>query len=366
MTGYLLLADGERLEGTLHGAAVPAAPAMGWLAANTAVVGFQEMATDPAYKHQVLAFTYPEVGNVGVAERFSESTAPQVAGLVVKVLNDHPSHYLSEASFESMLARGGVPCLSDVDTRALAVHIRRHGQMPAAIVPEGADRDEVQARLGALDRPEFEASEAPTRAGSAANSDGAVRGVPTVCVLDLGIRRSQLAQLGRCGRPVVLRYDAGARDILAGEPAWVFVSDGPGAGLPPAAAVETLRALLGKVPILGCGLGHVALGLALGCEAEFLRNGHHGANYPVRNLLDGKAEVTHQRHTVALKRQSVLDNPEVELLWENMTDQTVEGIRARDGSAVGLQAVLAEPTVGAVNGHILEFARAAQAGRKDK
>jgi len=117
-----------------------------------------------------------------------------------------------------------------------------------------------------------------------------------------------------------------------GKPAGVIVSDGPCAALPPGQTVETIGKLLGTIPVLGCGLGHVALGMALGCAPITLRRGHHGANYPVRNLVDGSLEITHQRHSTALDRLSV-----------------------DDGLAVGLQPLLAAPLPGGVNPHIRRF-----------
>lgn len=344
MKGHILLADGVRLEGTLVG---PPKITMGWLAANTSVVGFQEMATDPAYKDRILAFTYPEVGNVGVAEGSSESPRVQVAGLVVKVLSEYPSHHLSEDDFESILVREGVPCLTGVDTRGLAVHMREQGEMPAAIVPADANAEEVKEALGRLERPLFEPSEQPAVPPAASDVK--------MAVLNLGIRRSQLTQLNQCCTPVLFPHDADAAAILACQPAGVFVSDGPCGASPPEQTVETVKALYGQVPLMGCGLGHVALGVALGCRPVFLKRGHHGANYPVRNTADGAVEVTQQRHTVVLDRQSVLDSPQAVLLWENINDGTVEGIRAADGSAVGFQSILAAPQPGLVNTHIGRF-----------
>jgi len=145
---------------------------------------------------------------------------------------------------------------------------------------------------------------------------------------------------------------------MACRPSGVVVSDGPGGVLPPEATVRAIRPLLDKVPVLGCGLGQVALGVALGCKPAFMKRGHHGANYPVRNVVDGALEVTQQRHTVLLDRQSVENNTNVELLWENLNDGTVEGIRGAGGSAVGLQPVLAAPFPGAVNAHVRRFVEA--------
>jgi len=344
MEGYILLADGLRLDGVLEG---PRKSVVGWLTANTAVVGFPEMTTDPAYAGHILAFTYPEIGNVGMAAAFAESARIQVAGLVVRVLSEHTSHYLAEESLRDALARAGVPCLTGIDTRALAVHMRTEGEMPAAIAPAEAEPDRLAPALESAARPSFRPPQAPSMPAGGSG--------PKVAVLDLGIRRSTLAQLCRCCSPVLYPCDADAATITEGEPAGVIVSDGPCAALPPGQTVETIGKLLGTVPVLGCGLGHVALGMALGCAPTTLRRGHHGANYPVRNLVDGSLEITHQRHSTALDRLSVENAPGVEVLWENVNDCTVEGIRGADGLAVGLQPLLAAPLPGGVNPHIRRF-----------
>ncbi len=344
MNGFILLADGTRLDGTLAGAPKTA---MGWLAANTAVVGFQEMATDPTYKARLLVFTYPEIGNVGVTKAFSESPRIQAAGLVVKVLSEYRSHYLSEDSLDSLMKREDVPCLVGIDTRGLAVIIRDRGEMPAAITPADADAAALQKALAALERPRFKPTNGPAAPGAGSGK--------TVAVINLGIRRSTLQQLALCCSPQLLPYDANEQNVLASKPSGLFISDGPGGAAPPEQTVATIRQLVGKIPILAAGLGHVALGIALGCRPAFLKRGHHGANYPVRSLADGRVEITEQRHSVMLERESLTGNAAVALLMENLNDSTVEGIRTPDGLAVGLQATLAAAQPGAINPHIKQF-----------
>lgn len=343
MDGYILLSDGMRLNGRLAG---EPKVARGWVVANTAVVGFQEMVTDPAYRGLLLAFTYPEIGNVGAAAAFSESPAVQPAGLVVKALSPRPSHYLAEEGFESLLKRAGTPCLTDVDTRALAVHLRESGEMAAAIAPADEDAGALRESLSDLARPEF----AQNGARKAPVGDG-----PAAAVLNLGVRRSEMDQLAQLCAPVLYPADATADEIMAGNPAMLFVSDGPGVSPPPQSAVDALKALAGRVPVFAWGLGHVALGMALGCEATFLKRGHHGVNYPVRCLADGRTEVTGQRHTVLLDRESVRVSDRAELLWENINDGTVEGIRSADGTATGLQFMPAAPQPGEVSAHLRRF-----------
>jgi carbamoyl-phosphate synthase small subunit len=342
--GYILLADGMRLDGRLMGGRKAA---MGYMAANTAVVGFQELVTDPAYKGSILAFTYPEIGNVGVTEKFSESDACQLAGVVVKNLSEFYSHYISEDSLLSLMMKLETPCLTDIDTRALAVHLREAGEMPAAISPADTDPNRLREALIKMQRVDFKG---PANLAHQLQGNG-----PYVAVINLGIRNSELRQLSLCCAPSLFSYDADAASILAAKPAGVLVSDGPSLGLPPQQTVSTIKGLLGRIPILACGLGCAALGAALGCDVTFLRRGHHGANYPVRNTRDGSIELTQQRHSVLLERRSVDENPGVELLYENIDDGSVEGICSADGSAIGIQAVLVASRPGEVNTHIIDF-----------
>ncbi|MFP4028017.1 MAG: carbamoyl phosphate synthase small subunit [Candidatus Brocadiia bacterium] len=348
MDGYLILADGTKLEGEfVTDPKENPTVAVGWVAANTAIVGFQEMATDPAYRERILAFTYPEIGNVGITDDAFESDSFQIAGLIVKVLSDLPSHYRSQGNFGDALAEQKIPCLVDVDTRALAVHLRTEGEMPAAIVTPDADEADVTTQLADMARPDFQPPKhvSETEEGSD----------PRVSVLDLGLRRSTLQQLARCCNPSPIPWDSAPDDILESEPDGVLVSDGPGGSLPADQTIETLRELRGRVPLYGWGLGHVALGMALGCEPTFLKRGHHGANYPIRNVVDGSLEIAVQRHTVLLDRESVESCENAEVLWENLNDETVEGIRSADGSIVGMQVLPVPPHPDGVNPHMQSF-----------
>jgi carbamoyl-phosphate synthase small subunit len=219
--------------------------------------------------------------------------------------------------------------------------------MPAAIALEGTDPETLKRPLARRERPEFR----PSKTAPVPPSQSALK----VAVLSLGVRRSLVQQLSSCSAVEIFPPDAAVQDIMAARPAGVLISDGPGTCLPPMKAVDTIKELIGRAPLLGCGLGHVALGMALECAPTFLKRGHHGANYPVRNVLTGKVEVTQQRHTVALDRRSLEGKPGVEVLSENVNDGTVEGFRATGLSAVGFQQILVAPQAGLVNAHLKAF-----------
>jgi len=344
MSGILLLSDGTKFAGELEGAA---SPVTGWLTANTAVVGFQEMLTDPVYQNTLLAFTYPEVGNVGVTKIFSESQSIQPKGLIVRELCKSPSHYRAEGGFEEMLSGSGVPCLTGVDTRGLAVHLRKAGEMPAVIAPAGFDERALIKQLANEERPQWEKIDSPAMQ--------APENAPEVAVIDLGMRSSFAKQLCRCCKPARFSHDAVPDVILKNDPGAVIVTDGPSFNYPPQETVETIKNVCGRLPLLACGLGNIALGLAMGAKMTFLERGHHGANYPVRRLSDGKIETTRQQHSVILDRKSVEKCGNLNVSMLNVNDASVEGVMSEDGSAIGYQALLPVAGRSDTNRHLLDF-----------
>ncbi len=344
MEGFILLADGEKLHGELL---CHTATATGYLAVNNAVVGFQQMLTDPCYQKTLLAFTYPEVGNVGMSADFSESNGIQPNALIVRELCRNPNHYRAEAGLLDLLSNSEVPCLTGIDTRWLAVHLREKGEMPAAVASLEADEQELAEQLEKMQRPAW--SE-PEKIKMPANQDA-----PKVAVINLGIRRSFAEQLNRCCNPILFPYNTTKQEIMKCSPDAVIVSDGPSLNYPPEETVKLIKNLAGATPLLACGLGNVALGLAMGAKMDFFKRGHHGVNYPVRRMTDGKIETTLQYHSIVLNKKSVERCEHIEISHENVNDQTVEGIRTTDGSATGYQPTLPKLGRDNINPHITDF-----------
>ncbi len=347
MDGFLLLADGTKLNGQLSGCSSPTA---GWLTVNTGVVGFQQMLTDPVYRNVLLAFTYPEVGNTGEAASFSESDTVQPRGVIVRELCSFPSHYRAGGGLSEMLSRAEVPCLSGVDTRGLAVLLRRNGEMPAMIASADHDESDLLRRLRDTGRPRWAAD----GEGGTERKMGGECG-PEVAVIDLGMRNSFAGQLCRCCRPRIFSCDALPETVMEQEPDAVVVTDGPAVGPPPEESLELLKSIIGRVPLLACGLGNIALGMAMGCGIDFLRRGHHGANYPVRDVQSGAIETTFQRHSVVLDRQSAEQCEHLDVSRINVNDGSVEGVRTGDGLAIGYQHLLPLHGRDGVNHHLSEF-----------
>jgi carbamoyl-phosphate synthase small subunit len=307
----LVLEDGTVFAGSAVGAPGVAA---GEACFTTAMAGYEEAASDPSYMAQVLAFSYPLIGNYGVDSSRLESDGVYAEAIVMR---------RARPAWTQWLASQGVVALEDVDTRALVRKIRDGGVLRCALGE--APVEELHAR--ALAEPPIDGRPLgrtvgtlqPYRLGTG----------PRITVLDLGTKRSIPARLAACGLEVlVVPGDWDAEAILETGPRAVLVSNGPGDPAVLAGPIETVRDLLGQVPVFGICLGHQILGLALGLETFKLPFGHRGANHPVRDLTKkGRVLVTVQNHGFA-----VADSGDVEVTHVSLNDGTVEGF-AGDGFA---------------------------------
>ena len=327
----LILEDGSLFEGRPFGAA---GEAFGETVFYTGVVGYQEVLTHPSYRRTLVVATYPIIGCYGTNGEDDESPSGQAAGLIVREYSPYFSNFRATASLEDFLVRHKVVGIREVDTRAVAVHLREKGEMRGALVPGDCDASKVARRLKETPSPFADDLAAQ------ATWEGVRKAVGTerrrVAVLNLGVTHSLLAQLARLGCTVdVVSCAGGADAALAREPRGVILAGGPGdPGVLPR-AVEAARSLLGKTPLLGIGLGHQVLGLALGCRIRRLRAGHHGVNYPVRDRAGGASHITVQHHSFVVDESAIPDA--VEVTHENLNDRTVEGLRARAAAAWSVQ-----------------------------
>jgi carbamoyl-phosphate synthase small subunit len=321
----LVLADGEVFEGEAAGAPVPVAT--GELVFNTALSGYQEVITDPSYAGQVVAFTYPHLGNYGTNAEDDEARRPFCRGVVVRDLTTEPSNWRSGEPLESFLRRTGVPAITGVDTRRLTRHLRQAGAMPCAFGTSSEQELAAAARTApGTDGRDLVAE--VTTAEPYCRGTGPLR----VVVYDFGVKETTLRQLGTLATLTVVPAGTPASEVLDRRPDGIFLSNGPGdpAALPgPAAEVA---ALVGKVPLFGICLGHQVLATALGGRTYKLPFGHHGTNHPVRRLSTGHVEVTSQNHNYA-----VTEVPGTEVTHVNLNDGVVEGIRCRSAPAFSVQ-----------------------------
>ena len=330
----LVLADGEVFEGEAIGAVPAAGLSTGELVFNTVLSGYQEVLTDPSYAGQVVAFTYPHIGNYGVNPDDDESLRPHCRGVVVRDLPPRPSSWRSRASLEEFLSRHGVPGITAVDTRRLTRHIREAGAMGCAFgtADERALAAAAAAEPGTTGRDLVSGVTvgSPYRRG---------HGPYRVVAYDFGIKETMLRFLDRLAQVTVVPAHFPAADALALGPDGVFLSNGPGDPAALGTQASIVADLLGRVPVFGICLGHQLLATALGGRTYKLRFGHHGGNHPVQRLAGGQVEITSQNHNYAVDEVSLRAGGRAvaDVTHVNLNDGVVEGIRARATPAFGVQ-----------------------------
>ena len=331
--GLLVLADGSTFEGELIGADLGASGvAGGEVVFNTALSGYQEIVTDPSYAGQIITFTYPHIGNYGTNPTDFESARPFCRGVVVRELARRHSNWRADQSLDGLLRAHEVPGIAGVDTRRLTRVLRDHGAMPGAFGSAAAAdllrAAEAEPGTDGIDLVAQVTTPQPYPAGGPA--DG-----PLVVAYDFGIKRTILRQLAERFSVEVVPASATAADVLARDPAGVFLSNGPGDPAMVPYAVDAIGGLLGQVPIFGICLGNQLLARALGAETTKLPFGHHGANHPVRNLHTGHVEITSQNHNFAVAADSL--SGKAELTHVNLNDGVCEGLRIPEERAFSVQ-----------------------------
>jgi len=342
---WLALADGSTFAGFAAG---PASVASGEVVFNTAMFGYQEMLTDPSYAGQILVLTAAHVGNVGTNADDAESARFWAAGLVVPDLSFLASNWRCERDLLDRLGEAGVPVGWGFDTRALVLHLREVGALPGVLAcGDGVTPEEARALAGravGTDGCDWahrvaRSAAAPWSAGpwlSPSAPRATAVGTTPITVVDCGVKNSLLRELTGAGAAVtVVPPDTPAATILAAMPAGVVISNGPGDPAAVGAVPETIRSLLGKVPLLGVCLGHQLLGLALGGRTYKLRFGHHGGNHPVRDHDTGAVWITSQNHNYAVDPATLPER--VRVTMTNLTDGSIEGIAAAELGAEGIQ-----------------------------
>ena len=376
---YLALADGTVFHGVAFGAKKDA---LGEVVFNTGMSGYQEILTDPSYAGQFVTLTTAEVGNYGINPEDIESRGLFLSGLVIGDLTE-PSNWRSEKSLDEYLRENGIPGIYGVDTRALTLHLREHGNRKAFLCVSASLREEdamAKARewIG-LDGQDYAAKVTcegayefnDIRQPSADTPDvgrrmSNVQSLPHVICYDFGVKTNILRSLASWAKVTVVPAKTPAEEVLAMKPDGVFLSNGPADPAAVTYAIENIIKLLGlgvltqrhrdtetqreknlcasmplslcvkKIPpVMGICLGHQLLALACGAKTARLKFGHHGCNHPVKNLETGKVEITSQNHNFAVVPESVPDCLEVTHI--NLNDNSIEGIRHKTLPAFSVQ-----------------------------
>jgi carbamoyl-phosphate synthase small subunit len=352
----LALEDGTVFQGTSFGAT---GTVSGEVCFNTSMTGYQEILTDPSYRGQILAMTAPQIGNYGVNPADVESGRLQMAGFVVREASRVASNFTATGTLADYLAAAGVAGLAGIDTRALVRRLRIRGAMTGVLSTEELDpgrlvalarsapalvgRDLVREVMpggssewtAALDEWATPLPQ-PTEGGVYAAAPDWQPGGKHVVALDYGMKWNIARHLTSTGcRVTVLPGKATAAEVLGQSPDGVFLSNGPGDPAMLGYCVETVRGLLGRVPIFGICLGHQLLAQACGAKTFKLKFGHRGANQPVLDLETGRVEITSQNHGFAVDEETL--PPELVVTHRNLNDGTIEGLRHSSLPAASVQ-----------------------------
>lgn len=325
----------------LHGRSVGApGESSGDLVFNTAMSGYHEILTDPSYTGQAVVMTYPLIGNYGVAEEDAESDGAGPECFVMKEMASRHSNHRATSSLPEWLIDRGVVAIDGVDTRRLTKLIREEGSLRCIVSTEDHDDRSLVAKARSARRTDGRNLASKVTCAEAYSwSEGYDESYPSfvprgeqapipVVAYDFGIKRNILRSLVHCGFDVtVVPAGTPADDVLARDPAGIFLSNGPGDPSAVTKSIDAVADLVGRKPIFGICLGHQILSIVLGARTHKMPFGHHGANHPVRDLLTGKVEITAQNHSFAVEKGSLPDH--LELTHLNLNDDTVEGMRHR-------------------------------------
>lgn len=344
----LAFEDGTLFKGYSAGAEIDR---VGEIVFNTGMTGYQEILTDPSYAGQFVTMTCPEIGNTGINDSDPESKRFYLNGFIVNEINQ-PSNWRSEESLTDSLKYGNIPCIAGIDTRAVATIIRKKGCMKAFMhcsnepIPDddcvkkakewiGLDNQDYAIKVSTTEPYEWDPNNNKTI------SWGMTHSIPKSCMhiaaYDFGIKWNILRSMKIHGMKVtVVPANTESDKILKLKPDGLFLSNGPADPAAVGYAVNSVRELIGKLPIMGICLGHQILSIACGAERFKLKFGHHGCNHPVKNLQTGKIEITSQNHNFAIDADS-LKNTKLELTHINLNDKSVEGIRHKNEPMFAVQ-----------------------------
>jgi len=328
----LVLEDGRCFSGRAFGAC-DQEPRLGEVIFNTSMTGYQEIASDPSYCGQIVAFTAPQIGNYGVTSADDQADAPRLSGVVVRELSPLISSWRAQGSFEQWLQEHDVPGITGVDTRALTRHLRERGAMRAGIfMASCADGDAEALAARVREHPTMEGLDLASRVTTSEPYKVTPTGTERrgrVAVIDFGVKAGILRQLSARGLELeVLPAATPAEAVLDLQPDGVLLSNGPGDPAPVGQGIETARLLLGKLPLLGICLGHQILALALGARTYKMRFGHHGGNHPVRDEATGEIWITAQNHGFSVDPDTLPAAASVTHI--SLYDQTLEGFSVPD------------------------------------
>lgn len=327
---FLVLETGETYEGVWRGGSARA----GEVVFNTSHSGYEEIATDPSYFRQIMVMTAPMQGNYGVSNSVWESKQFWIQGFVALQIQESGR----DKAWLSRLTEMGVPAVSDIDTRQITLRLREGGTPWGALVPADS-AEEAKSIAADLIKKEKAIDKDWVHLVSRKEVEvrrGAKPQGPRIAVLDFGSKENILRELDRrCSELHIFPSRASAEQVMAVKPDGIFLTNGPGDPGDVQNAPETVRALVGKLPVMGICMGHQILGIALGAKTYKLKFGHRGANHPIRDHLLNVVYMSSQNHGYAVKQDTL--PKDVQVTHVNLNDQTVAGIYSPSLNCLGIQ-----------------------------
>ena len=327
----LVLANGEVFEGVGFGSQKEV---IAEIVFNTSMVGYQEILSDSSYCGQVVCMTYPLIGNYGVTDDDYESKSIKMSGFVVREYNDLPSNFRATKTLGDVMDENDAAGISNIDTRKLARIIRDQGSQLVMITDINKPTEECVKELNARG---FEHNQLERVSTKKVWYSRTANPLYTVVAIDCGIKMNIVRKFNQFGcNVVVVPYTSTYEDIMKYQPDGLFISNGPGDPEDAKEVIELVRRAKGKLPIFGICLGHQIIGLAYGAKTYKMKFGHRGANHPVKNLLNGKIEITSQNHSFAIDKKS-LEGTGLELTHVNVIDGELEGVRDTKNHVMSIQ-----------------------------
>lgn len=301
---------------------------------NTSMVGYQEILSDPSYTYQAVVMTYPLIGNYGMADDDYETVTPTIGAMIVREYNDEPSNFRSTATLSDVMKRYGIPGISGIDTRKLTRSVRDYGSRKVLITDAATPLEEGMKILKAAVPPKDAVSVVSCKKPYVSHAKYEQY---NVAAIDCGMKSNIVRSLNKRGCKVtVLPWNTPAEEIERLNPDGIFISNGPGDPTDVPETINTIKSLIGKYPIFGICLGHQIISLAYGAKTYKLKFGHRGGNHPVRNLENGRIEITSQNHSYAVDSKSLSETKLVPT-HINILDETIEGVKCDEDKVFSVQ-----------------------------
>ncbi|MFC1592961.1 carbamoyl phosphate synthase small subunit [Candidatus Omnitrophota bacterium] len=334
MRAVLLLEDGRSFWGQTD---MRILPKMGRVAFDTRVVGYQEVITDTVNAGRLLVLTYPLIGNYGVAEKFNESSQAWPGALIIKEKSAIVSNWQAEESLDKWARKLNLPIIYGMDTRTLAVYLRQKGEMLGVVSSSIVNSAQLLKYIRQHKKAFTQQNWLNKTSLKKMRHLGKNKRMKAV-VLDLGISRSMLKQLESLKLNIsVVPYNTKAEQIIKLKPKAVIISNGPEGSTGLKSTTATVKALLGRVPVLGIATGAQVLALSLGAKIKSMHLGHHGVNYPVKSAGSLEGNITIQSHSYVIDAKSLGRIKGVDITRYNLNDNSVEEFTSRKLGILGVQ-----------------------------